>query len=381
MAGKGRTDTMARNEQSEQERAAFLEEIKADFDARLAKLAADPQQWGTFLETVAEFGAQYSLTNQFLLLFQAEKRQMNPTFFLPFGNREGTSGWKKHGRRVRTGEKAFYVWAPIRRRPSEDEAGKWEAAGRKVIRDDKGRPAVQVVGFHLSPTFDLSQTDGEPFEVPTVQQTRRVQAAGGQMPQLLQGEDPTGVQDELVKLIKDAGYAFDLAAPGSKYLGRRNGVTVTGPGVRQVLVRDDVSAAQRTKTTMHELAHIRCEHTSGVREGEDLHRGRKETEAESVAHLCCRVLGLDTEIYSDAYVLGWANGDMELVKACAETVLRVAKAILKDLTPAEAAPSDDDAITPATGSRPSGTRSGGGRRRRRAAAGKGRGRGSAGGKQ
>lgn len=370
---------MARSEQSEQERAAFLEEIKADFDTRLARMAADPKQWVTFLETVAEFGAQYTLNNQFLLLMQAEKRQMTPAFFLPFGNREGTSGWKRYGRRVRTGEKAFYVWAPIRRRPSEDEAAKWEAAGRKVIRDDKGRPAVQVVGFHLSPTFDLSQTDGEPFEVPTVQRTRRVQAAGGQTPQLLEGDDPTGVYDDLIKLIKDAGYAFDLAAPGSKYLGRANGITVTGPGVRQVLVRDDVSAAQRTKTTMHELAHIRCDHTSGVREGEDLHRGRQETEAESVAHLCCRVLGLDTDIYSDAYVLGWANGDMDLVKACAETVLRVAKAILKDLTPAEATPSGD-ATTAATGARPSGKRSGGGRRRRRAA-GKGGVTGSAGGKQ
>jgi hypothetical protein len=83
-----------------------------------------------------------------------------------------------------------------------------------------------------------------------------------------------------------------------------------------------------------ELAHIRCEHTDGVRLGENLHRGRKETEAESIAHLVCRALGLDTQVYSDAYVLGWANGDMDLVKDCAQTILRAAKAILADLTPA-----------------------------------------------
>ena len=359
---------MALSEQSEQERAAFLEEIKADFDTRLARMAADPKQWVTFLETVAEFGAQYTLNNQFLLLMQAEKRQMTPAFFLPFGNREGTSGWKKHGRRVRTGEKAFSVWAPIRRRPSEDEAAKWESAGRKVIRDDKGRPAVQVVGFRLSPTFDVSQTDGNPFEVPTVQRARRTQVAGGHAPRLLEGEDPTGVYDELIKMIEDAGYSYRLAAPGSQYLRGANGVTVTGPSIWQVLVRDDVSAAQRTKTTMHELAHIRCEHTSGVRLGENLHRGRQETEAESVAHLCCRVLGLDTQIYSDAYVLGWAHGDLVLVKDCAETVLRVARSILKDLTPAETT-APDEAPTPPTVCRRSGPRSGGGRRRRRAVAG------------
>lgn len=91
------------------------------------------------------------------------------------------------------------------------------------------------------------------------------------------------------------------------------------------------------------------------------------------------MLGLDTQIYSDAYVLGWAHGDMALVKDCAETVLRVAKAILKDLTPAEAT-RPDDATTLAAGRGRSGTRSGY-RGRRRAAAGKRRVAGAAGDQQ
>ena len=40
---------MARTQQSEQERAELLERIKADFDARLARLAADPAEWVTFI--------------------------------------------------------------------------------------------------------------------------------------------------------------------------------------------------------------------------------------------------------------------------------------------------------------------------------------------
>jgi len=48
-----------------------------------------------------------------------------------------------------------------------------------------------------------------------------------------------------------------------------------------------------------ELAHIRCDHTTGVRLGENPHRGRKETEAKSVAHPCCRALRLDTQVYTD----------------------------------------------------------------------------------
>jgi hypothetical protein len=148
---------------------------------------------------------------------------------------------------------------------------------------------------------------------------------------------------------------------------------VTTAQARRQIRPNTTAAHDRARWCRKELAHIRCEHTSDVRLGENLHPGRKETEAESVAHLCCRALGLDTQVYSDAYVLGWADGDMDLIKQCAETVLRVAKAILTDLTPAESA-ADVAAETTAAASvtrRRSAARSGAGRirGRRRSAAG------------
>lgn len=328
--------------QTEQEREALLAKIKADFDERLAKIASDPRQWVTFIEQVAVFGARYSLSNQLLLLMQAEERGVTPQFFLPYGNRKRRTGWYRHNRYVLAGETGFKVWAAIKRRPTEEQAQEWEAAGRKVRRDPDGRPAIQVVGFRLESTFDLSQTDGEPFEAPTVQRLRRQRMSAAGAPQLLAGDDPTDAFDDTVKLIKDAGYSFELAAPGSRYLGAANGVTVGGD-VMLVKVRNDVGTAQRLKTTVHELAHIRCEHLTGARVGEDLHRGRRETEAESVAHIVCAALGLDTAAYSDAYVMGWADGDLDLVKQCAQTVLQVAKQILADLTPGHADPDAGDA--------------------------------------
>ncbi|GAA0477592.1 hypothetical protein Aca07nite_72110 [Actinoplanes capillaceus] len=323
---------------AEQEHDPFLQKIKTDFDARLAALASDPARWVEFIEQVAVFGAHYSLGNQLLLVMQAEERGITPRFFLPFGNRAGTTGWKRHGRTVRKGEQAFKVWAPVRRRPTEEQARQWESEGRKVQREPSGRPAVQVVGFRLMSTFELSQTDGAPFEVPTVLQRRRTRMSAAGLPQLLTGDDPTGAFGDLVTLIEAEGYAFDLAAPGSQYLGEANGVTVAGD-VMRVRVRNDVSTAQQVKTTVHELAHIRCGHLTDPDPGGTVHRGRAETEAESVAHIVCAALGLDTAAYSDAYVLGWADGDMDLVAQCAATVLTVAKRILNDLTP----PGDDHA--------------------------------------
>ncbi|MFE9695025.1 hypothetical protein [Micromonospora sp. NPDC005806] len=57
-------------------------------------------------------------------------------------------------RYVRAGEKAFKIWAPIKRRPTEEQAAEREAAGRTVKREPSGRPAVQVAGFGLANTFD-----------------------------------------------------------------------------------------------------------------------------------------------------------------------------------------------------------------------------------
>jgi hypothetical protein len=321
--------------------ATLLTTIKNDFDERLAQLAAQPRQWLEFIDHVAVFGAQYSLGNQILLLVQAEKRGITPRYFLPYGSKDGTTGWKAHQRHVRAGETAFKIWAPVKRRPTEQQAQERAAAGEPVKRDPQGRPAVQITGFRLTSTFELSQTDGEPFTPPTLPQRRRLLTAGGQHPQLLTGADPTGAYDDLVALITAEGYTYELCPPGSPHLRHANGVTITHDNLRLVKVRDDIDPAQRVKTTAHELAHIRCGHTRDT-PGETLHRGRAETEAESIAHIVCRALDLDSSGYSDAYVFGWADGDLDLIRDCAETVLRVAKSILHDLEPTTAEPASTD---------------------------------------
>lgn len=320
---------------NKQEREEFIDRASADMEERLAKLAADPAEWVTFVEQVAVFGARYSLGNQLLLMMQAQERGIEPRYFMPYGTRDKKtkkpkSGWLKVGRKPREGETAFRVWAPNRRRPTEEEAQQAEAAGRQVRRDPGGRPSIRLVGYLLSPTFDISQTDGEPFEVPTVQNVRRQKLHGGRRVELLTGDDPTGAFDDLVALVKGEGYSFELVDPSR--LGGAGGRTV--PATRLVMVRDDVDPAQRVKTAVHELAHIRCGHVNDLADYA-MHRGRAETEAESVAHIVCKALGLDSEAFSDAYVLAWADGDAELVKDCAETILRVAKGILADLEPAD----------------------------------------------
>ena len=316
----------------DQERTELLSKIHDDFQARLATLAGNPDEWVEFIEHSAAFGGRYSFGNQLLLLMQATARGVSPQYFLPYGNKAGTTGWLAHGRQVRSGEKAFKIWRPNYRRPTEAELTRWRSEGRTVRTDRDGKPSQVLAGFALASVFDLAQTDGEPFIVPTIVTRRREKVIGGIRAELLVGEDPTDAFDDLVKLIKDQGYTFEPVKAAT--LGGANGRTCNNGAQRWVRVRDDVSGAQRVKTTAHELAHILCGHLA---DGADYiaHRGRMETEAESVAHLVTKALGLDSARYTDAYVLNWAGGDLDMIKATGETVFRVAKQILAALDPGE----------------------------------------------
>ena len=53
----------------------------------------------------------------------------------------------------------------------------------------------------------------------------------------------------------------------------------------------------------------------------DLHRGRMEVEAESVAYVLSGLLGLDTSAYSVGYIAGWSDGDTDTITETATAVL------------------------------------------------------------
>ncbi|WP_373418967.1 ImmA/IrrE family metallo-endopeptidase [Rhodococcus opacus] len=89
---------------------------------------------------------------------------------------------------------------------------------------------------------------------------------------------------------------------------------------RRIVVDTDLSPAQAAKTMIHEAAHALMHAAEDVDPAE-LHRGRAEVEAESVAYVLAGLLGLDTSEYSIGYIAKWANGDTAAVVETAHTVL------------------------------------------------------------
>jgi antirestriction protein ArdC len=303
---------------SEDERTARIAELKAQLDATVASLDSE-ERWEEFLRTISQFGTKYSVNNQLLIMVQAADKGFDPQLVMGF------NAWKARGRSVIKGQTGIKIWAPCFRYPTEAEIAKAVADGHPLRRDpaDPSRYAKILAGYRIEHVFDVCQTEGDEVEIPAPIIERVRVRVSGPSPELLTGEDVAGAWDAVVTQIHAHDYRVERG-----HCGGANGYT--DPFTKLVKVRDDVSPAQALKTLVHELAHIVCKHVDDMAEYL-LHRGRQETEAESVAFVVCGALGLDTGQYSAPYVRTWSNGDPEVLAAAADLVARAAARILRGL--------------------------------------------------
>lgn len=263
------------------------------------------EAWTAWLDTAAKFH-HYSLNNQLLIAGQRPDATLVA----------GYEAWKTHGRQVRKGEKGIRILAPITRRRDPDpttptqnptDAGETGEVGKRVI-----------AGFTSVAVFDVNQTDGDPLPA----QPR---------PELLTGQAPDGLWDDLAAQVTAAGFTLQRADTAAE-IGGANGVT--DYLTKTVTVRADVSDAQAVKTLAHELGHVLLH--SPDSSGRPDCRGIIEVEAESVAYLVATHHGLDTGDYSFAYIAGWADATDDptaALRSTAERVRGVAAQVLADPTP------------------------------------------------
>jgi antirestriction protein ArdC len=270
-----------------------LEEMHEQLVAKTSALTTS-EGWKPYLDFASKF-RQYSFNNTMLILIQC-----------PHATRVASyKKWAELGRQVEKGQKGLSIFAPMMRKRKDETSGEEKR---------------YVSGFRLVPVFDVSQTTGDalPDDV-----TR---------PTLLDGEDPAGLFESLVKIANEAGYLLRF---GPSERGE-NGYT--SPSEKMIQISEGLSDAQRTKTLIHEVAHMIL-HTDEKTLTEDaiLHRNVAEIEAESVAYIVANVHGMVTDDYSIPYVAGWSNGKTEQIAATADRVLKTAKQILAVTDPAEAA--------------------------------------------
>ena len=254
-------------------------EILATLAEGIARLTSSAE-WQAWLDVQSRFH-RYSFGNTLLIALQRPDATQVAGFH----------AWLRLSRHVRKGEKGIAIIAPVVRRTRVKD----EATGDETVIT--GAPSA----FRIAHVFDLAQTDGA--DLPAVPVHK------------LEGDDTEGLYTRLIAVAHSLGFTVE-----EDYLENGvNGDCSHAENRIRVEVRNDPQ--QQVKTLAHELAHaiLHADRTNLVRE-------RAELEAESVAYVVCRELGIDSSAYSFGYVATWTGGGAEAQRAITELAQRIQKA-------------------------------------------------------
>lgn len=221
-------------------------------------------------------------------------------------------------RHVEEGESAIWIWAPITA-PACPDCGNSPAYtdhGDCTYETPQDEWTTDVVGFKPVPVFDVSQTAGEPL--PDLDTAAR---------------DGSEAMLNRVLTAGRAGLGLDVAvvAPDTWPHGDAAGVCEHDGESPTVRVKDRPPGAT-AGTLLHEYAHAVC-HDGALSDEE---RAAREVEAETVAYLTGRRLGLDTE-RSARYLAAWDGDAAETVR---ERLGRIQRTTERVLTAVDAVPAE-----------------------------------------
>jgi hypothetical protein len=287
---------MTTTKRSAEEREATRQERLTEAHARLKngiealKTSADWTEWLQQAATISKFH-RYSFINLMLILAQCPNASIVAS----------ATNWRKMKRFPAKGSKALWIYAPMIVKFSPEE-----------IAEDPNRAGQEkLIGWKVVPTFDVSQTAGEPL------------VANPARPVMLQGETPFEFWAAVVAIAKNNGYSMAIE-PLAPEFGEANGLTDFDK--KHIQIKPGMSQAQTLKTAVHELAHMFLHHPKNIAEG--FTRVRAEVEAESTAFVVLSMLGVVADEYSFNYVANWSDGNTDVVQTTGTTVIKAAGKII-----------------------------------------------------
>lgn len=264
--------------------SALAQQSLADLEAALAQGKSEAMT--RYLDMLSRFH-KYSFGNVMMILAQ-----------FPSATRcAGFQAWRSLGRYVKKGEKGIAIFAPMMLKLRES-GGAGEASGDDTASTDVKR----VLRFRVVHVFDISQTEGESLPEPV-----RV------------GGDPGACITRLEQFIASKNITVEFV----ESLGGAEGVSLGG----RIQVLNRLSPAERFSTLVHECAHER------LHRGEDRPATKtvRETEAEAVAFVVCRAIGLDTGTASSDYIALY-QGDTATLTASLDRIQKTAAEIIAAVT-------------------------------------------------
>jgi hypothetical protein len=303
-------------------RPISIEEAKRNRDEKIAKAQThlanavghlqSAEDWKEMLGKLARGGRfslrRLSFRNQLLVEAQSPGTTSVASY----------AAWHRAGRQVRKNEKSITILAPV-------IVDKSKKTGKHDDPEDKGNKTV-LVGFRPLPTFAGNQTDPLPGD------------AGRPLPEpqpVTKNIDAEEAFTGSVEILRDVALGLGdevVTAVELRPRGRRDSGVTRGWFDRRtreiVIISGETSRAQIFKTLVHEIGHA-------ILHGNEDHHARSEmeVEAESVAFVVCKILGLDTSSYSFPYVSLWAGHEKAetMVLQSGQRIVRATNVILDAL--------------------------------------------------
>ena len=280
---------------------AWIEDLVDLVDAAAA--SDEFQEW---LDVHSRFH-EYSYRNTLLI------KQQRPDATYVAGFRTWQEAFDRH---VLEGERAIWIWAPLIAKRCPD-CGNSPTYHDRIDCEYNETPTDEwskgVVGFKPAPVFDVSQTEG------------------AALPAL--NTETRGDASDIVTALIDAADALDLEArivpPGSWEHGGAKGVCslpASSEGKPRVEAKARSNEADLVTTLLHEYAHARL-HSDGR---EATSRPSREVEAEAVAYVVGRHLGLDTS-NSAFYLAAWRRDDPEALRDRLHRISSVAGELIESV--------------------------------------------------
>ncbi|HEX5853691.1 MAG TPA: ArdC-like ssDNA-binding domain-containing protein [Solirubrobacteraceae bacterium] len=244
-----------------------------------------PEGWMRWVQARATLRG-YSAANCMLLAQQCHERGILPQRV------RGLYAWRKSGRRVRKGETALRISAPVAFRQRDEDGA--DTGERRVF-------------FKTSFVFELSQTELLP---------------GDQQQTLAPPCEPMNDSSHerllapLQAFAESLGYAVSFEAIS----GSSRGWCDTER--RQIAIDDQVPANAQVRTLIHE-----CVHALGV-DYERYPRDRAEVIADTITFVVSASVGLAVDAESIPFVASWGkDGALAAVTECARTIDTIARRI------------------------------------------------------
>ena len=209
----------------------------------------------------------------------------------------GFHTWHDLGRWVKKGEKGIMIFAPVlvkeRDRPT--------VAPTKTLKSEE---VFCLAGFRTAYVFDTSQTEGRPL--PEFAKTTG---------------DLKDYSEKLKALVASRGIAVEYDAG----IAPAQGVSSGG----RIQLMPGMAPAEEFSVLAHELAHEMLHHRKETVLPPKLVR---ETQAEAVAFVVCRVVGLETNTAAADYIALY-NGDKRALAESLTVIQETSAKILNELLP------------------------------------------------